>query len=127
MAKFTVLIKSCCNCKNFSLFNPTAKSVKGSLFLKNLEKHFCDLTYKKKNFVKHIENLPQHLSENLTAINYRLPISLKEIEMYRLSVSPRAFLKLSIIASVQKGLSCPSLTTSKFAGFKCSPRCPFSV
>ena len=36
--------------------------------------------------------------------------------MYRLSVSPRAFLKLSIIviALVQKGLSCPSLPTSPY-------------
>ena len=35
------------------------------------------------------------------------------MEMYRLSVSPKVFLKLSIIviASVQKGLSCPSLRT----------------
>ena len=37
--------------------------------LKNLEKHFCDLTCKKKNFVKHIENLPQHLSEKLIGDN----------------------------------------------------------
>ena len=50
--------------------------------------------------------------KNLSAIIYRLPISLKKIEIYRLSVSPKAFLKLSIfvIASIQKGLSCPSLT-----------------
>ena len=53
-----------------------------SLFLKNLEKHFCDLTYKKNsstiekhfcdtkyNFVKHIENLPQHLSEKFIGDN----------------------------------------------------------
>ena len=32
----------------FVLFNPTAESVNCSLFLKNLEKHFCDLTNKKK-------------------------------------------------------------------------------
>ena len=53
----------------FVLFNPTAKSVDCSLFLKNLEKHFCDLTYKKNNFVKHIENLPQHLSEKFIGDN----------------------------------------------------------
>ena len=48
MAKFTVSIKSCCNLKNlFVVFNPTAESVNCSLFLKNLEKHFCDLTYKR--------------------------------------------------------------------------------
>ena len=43
----------------------------------------------------------------LSAIVYRLPISLQEIEIYRSPLSPMAFLKLSIIviASVQKGLS----------------------
>ena len=53
--------------------------------------------------------------KNLSAIIYRLSISLEEIEIYRLSVSPRAFLKLSIIviAVVQKGLSCPSLGASQ--------------
>ena len=53
----------------FVLFNPTAESVNCSFFLKNVEKHFCDLTYKKKNFVKHIENLPQHLSEKFIGNN----------------------------------------------------------
>ena len=53
----------------FVLFNPTTESVNCSLFLKNLEKHFCDLTYKKKNFVKDIENLPQHLSEKFIGDN----------------------------------------------------------
>ena len=46
----------------FVLFNPTAESVNCSLFLKNLEKLFCDLTYKQKSCAKHIENLPHHLS-----------------------------------------------------------------
>ena len=70
MAKFTASIKFCCNLKNLSSlclirdwFNPTSESVNCYLFLKNLQKHFCDLTYKKKNFVKHIENLSQRLSE----------------------------------------------------------------
>ena len=49
------------------MFNSTAESVNCSLFLKNLEKHFCDWTYKKKNFVEHNENLPQHLSEKFIA------------------------------------------------------------
>ena len=51
MAKFTVSIKSCCNLKNFSLFCLISRqSPRTALFsLKNLEKHFCDLTYKKKN------------------------------------------------------------------------------
>ena len=92
----------------FILLNFTAESVSCSLFSKNLEKIFLQLFgLQKKNFVKHIETLPQHLSE----IIYRLPISLQEIEIYRLSVSPRSFFKLSItvIASAQKGLSSPSL------------------
>ena len=81
-----------------------------SLFLKNLEKTFLQFDLQTKNFVKHIENLPQHLSEKFIGDN--LSISLEEIEIYRLSVSPRAFFKLSIIviALVQNGLSCPSLT-----------------
>ena len=51
------------------MFNPTAESVNCSLFLKNVEKHFCNLTYKKKNIVKHIENLPQYLSKKLIGDN----------------------------------------------------------
>ena len=95
----------------FVLFYPTAESVNCSLFLKNLEKHFYDLTFKKKassNTLKIYRNIYR---KNLLAIIYRLPISLQEVEIYRLSASPRAFLKLSIIviALVQKGLSCPSL------------------
>ena len=54
------------------MFNPMAESVNCSLFFKILEKHFCDLTYKKKNFLKHIESLPQHLSEKFIGDN--LPI-----------------------------------------------------
>ena len=53
----------------FVVFNPTAESVNCSFFLKNLGKHFRDLTYKKKNFVKHIENLPQRLSEKFVGDN----------------------------------------------------------
>ena len=52
----------------FVLFDATAVSVNCSLFLKNLEKHFCNLTCKK-NFVEHIENLPQHLSEKCVGDN----------------------------------------------------------
>ena len=71
MEKFTVSIKSCCNLKKslFVVFNPMAESVNCSLFFKILENHFCDLIKKKKNFVKHIENLPQHLSEKLLGKN----------------------------------------------------------
>ena len=97
----------------FVLFNPTAESVHCSLFLKNLEKRFCDLTYKNKASSNTLKNYRNIYRKNLSAIIYRLPISLKEIEIYGLSVSPRAFLKLSIIviALVQKGLLCPSLHT----------------
>ena len=68
-----------------------------SLFLKNLEKDFCNLTYKKTNFVKHIKIFGNIYRKNLSAIVYRLPILLQEIEIYRSSLSPTAFLKLSII------------------------------
>ena len=49
MEKYTVSFKSCCNLKKtlFVLFNATAESVNCS-FLKNLEKYFCSLSYKKK-------------------------------------------------------------------------------
>ena len=56
----------------FVLFNATAKSVNCSLFLKNLETHFCNVTCKK-NFVKRIQNLSQHLSEKFIGDN--LPIT----------------------------------------------------
>ena len=54
------------------LLNAMAESVNCSLFLKNLEKHFCNMIYKK-IFVKHIENLRQHLSEKF--IGDDLPIT----------------------------------------------------
>ena len=48
--KYTDFIKSCGIKKIFLdvLFNAKAESVNCSLFLKNVEKHFCNLTYKKK-------------------------------------------------------------------------------
>ena len=100
--KYTVSIKSCYNLKNLSMFCLMSRRVRELLFL--------FLTCKKKKTSSNIENLRQHFS----AIIYRLPISLQEIEISRLSVSPRAFLKSSImvIALVQKGLSCPSLSIS---------------
>ena len=53
---------------SFVLFNAAAESVNCSFCLKILEKHFCNLTYKKK-FGKLIENLPQHLSEKFIGDN----------------------------------------------------------
>ena len=48
--KYTICVKSCCNLTKslLVLFDATVESVNCSLFLKNLEKRFCDLTYKKK-------------------------------------------------------------------------------
>ena len=68
----------------------------------------CDL---QKNFVKRIKNLSQHLSEKFIGDNISITDIAIKIQIYRSSVSPRAFLKLSliVIALVQKGLSCPSL------------------
>ena len=53
----------------FVWLNFTAKSVNCSLFLKNLEKTFLQFDLQNKNFVKHIENLPQHLSEKFIGDN----------------------------------------------------------
>ena len=47
----------------FVLLNFTAESVNCSLFLENLEITFLQFDLQTKNFVEHIENLPQHLSE----------------------------------------------------------------
>ena len=81
------------------------------IFLKNLEKIFLQFDLKKTTSSNTLEIYRSIYRKNLSAIIYRLSISLKEIQIYRLSVSPRAFLKLSliVIALVQKGLSCPSL------------------
>ena len=78
MAKFTVSIKSCCNLSKslFVVFNPSAESVNYSLFLKNLEKHFCDLSYKKKTSSNTLKIYRNIYRKNLSAIIHRLPISL---------------------------------------------------
>ena len=52
----------------FLLFNASAESMNCSVFLKNLETHFCNVTTKK-NFVKIIEILPQHLSKKFIGEN----------------------------------------------------------
>ena len=54
------------------MFDAATESVNSSLFLKNLEKHFCNWTYKKKNLVKPIYNLPQHLSEKFIGDNWSI-------------------------------------------------------
>ena len=45
-----------------SLWKPCARAHAHSFVETLLEIQFCNLTYKK-NFVKHIENLPQHISD----------------------------------------------------------------
>ena len=47
----------------------TAESVNCSLFLKNAVKNILQFDLQKKNFVKHIKNLPQHLSEKFIGGN----------------------------------------------------------
>ena len=71
--KYTVSIKSCHNFKIslFVLFNAAVKFVNCSLIIKNLEEHFCNLT-NQKNFVKHVKNLPQHLSEKFIGDNFSI-------------------------------------------------------
>ena len=75
MEKNTVFVKSCCNLIKslLVLFDATAEFVNSSLFSKNLEKHFCNLAYEK-NYVKHIENLPQHLSEKFIGDNLSITV-----------------------------------------------------
>ena len=74
------------------MFNPTAESVNCSLFFKNLEKHFRDLTYKKKNFVKHTENLPQHLSEKFIGDNLSITdIALRNWDLSIIGIAQSIF------------------------------------
>ena len=103
------------NFKNyfFVWLNFTAEFVNWFLFLKYPEKTFLQFNLQK-NSVKHIENLPQHLSEkfigdNLSIINYAL-------RNWDLSIRPigiaQGFFEVIdyiVIALVQKGLSYPSL------------------
>ena len=77
MEKYTVSTKSCLlqfKKSRFVLFNAPVEFMDCSLFLKNLEKHFCNLT-SIKNFVKHIEIYRNIYPKNLSAIIIRLPIS----------------------------------------------------
>ena len=68
------------------LFGATAEHVNCSL-LKFLEKSFCNLTYKKKFFVKHFENLLQHLSEKFIGDNSSIAdkrrYRVKKLKIYR--------------------------------------------
>ena len=96
----------------FVLFNATAESVNCSLFLKNLEKHFCNWLAKK-NFVKHIKNLPQRLSEKFIGENLSITdIALRNWDLSIIGIAS-GFFKLSIIALAQKSLPCPSLAATQ--------------
>ena len=70
MEKIQCPFKTCQHLKKslFVLLNVTADSVNCSLFSKNLEKHFCNSTYKKKLRQTH-KNLPQHLLEKFISDN----------------------------------------------------------
>ena len=75
----------------FVLFDATAESVNCSLFLKSLEKHCSDLTYKK-NFVRHILKIYRNIYwKNSTAIIYRLSILLQEIEISIIGIAQGFF------------------------------------
>ena len=80
--KLTVSSKTCCNLENyfFVLHNFTTESVNCSLFLRNIEKTFLQFALRKKNFVKHIENLPQQLSGKFIGNNLSITdIALKKL------------------------------------------------
>ena len=80
----------------FVLFNASPESVNSFFFLKNLETHFYK-RFAKKTSLNALNIYRNIYRKNLSAIIYRLPISLLKIEIYQLSISPWAFLKLSII------------------------------
>ena len=68
---YIVFLKCCCSLKTspYVMFNASAESVNYFLFLKNVEtRNFCNVICKK-NFVKHIENFLQHLSEKFIGDN----------------------------------------------------------
>ena len=69
MKKHTVSLRLVVIFKNyfFVWLNLTAESVNCFLFLKNPERTFLQFDLQK-NSVKHIENLPQHLSEKFIGI-----------------------------------------------------------
>ena len=70
MAKFTVSIKSFCSLKKFSLFclNPW-QSRELLSFLEKSRKTFLHFDLQEKKIVKHVESLPQHLSEKFIGDN----------------------------------------------------------
>ena len=111
---YTVSIKSCCFYE-ISLCSVQCQGRVRALlfFLEKSIKTFLQFDLKK-NFVKHIENLQKQFFEKFIGDNSSITdIALRN---RNLSVSPRAFFKLSIIGItlVQKGLSCPILRVSSY-------------
>ena len=75
----------------FVLFNATAESVNCSLFLKNLEIQFCNVTCKK-NFVKRTANSSQHLSEKFMGDNLLITdIALKNLDLSIIGIAQGFF------------------------------------
>ena len=69
----------------------------------------CNLTYEK-NFAKHIENLPHRLSEKFIGDTISITdIALKNGYLSIIGIA-QGFFEIIVIALVQKGLSCPSLS-----------------
>ena len=56
------------------MFNATVESVNCSLFLKNIENHFCNLT-SKELIVKHMKNVPESNALPLLAVVLLSPSS----------------------------------------------------
>ena len=69
----------------------SAESVNCSLFLKNLEKTFLQLDLQKKTS-KHIENLPQHLSEKFIGDNLSIiDIALRNLDLSIIGIAQGFF------------------------------------
>ena len=120
MEKIHVSVKSCWNFKKslFVLFNATAKSVNCSIFSKNLEKHFSNLTYK-----THSKFTQQHLSKKFIGDNSSITdIALKNGDLSIIGIVQSCFeiidYRYRLRLSVQKSLSCPLLLPA------CSPHFP---
>ena len=69
--RFVVILKN----YFFVLFNFTAESVNCSLFLKNLEKHFCNSTYKKKTLSNTLKIYHNMYRKNLSIFIDNLSIT----------------------------------------------------
>ena len=85
-------MKSCCNLKkSFFVLNATAESVDCSLVFEKYSETFLQFDLQKKNIVKHITNLPQHLLKKIIGDNSSITDIASKIKIYRVSVSLRVF------------------------------------